>query len=282
MAQKVLIDVLGRVSDAVLLVSPDEYRVVFANRTVARWWRATEDALIGRPLEELFGEAWEAASMAERLASVARDCQQEATFQCTLPHANVAQRVEVRVFSLQAEQATLIGVVFNATPNAARWSAAIGEHRDSLTGLPDRGFLLERMSSLMHGDRLADREFAVLFVDLNGFKQINDRHGHLAGDEVLQAVAQRLEGSVREVDHLARYGGDEFVVLLERVTRDDEIRPVIERIRGALAEPIETAAGRFTLSVSIGVAIAAPQHHTPEDVLADADRQMYAAKRACP
>jgi diguanylate cyclase (GGDEF)-like protein len=159
-------------------------------------------------------------------------------------------------------------------------SPAVSDRRDPLTGLPDRTFLRNRLAALLEGDRLADRQCAVVFVDLNNFKQINDRHGHLLGDRVLCEVAGRLKRCVREGDCVTRYGGDEFVVLLQNVAGSDEIEPVIERVRSALVDPIVLSEGQFMLSLSLGVAVAEPHHLSPEDVLNEADRRMYAAKRA--
>jgi diguanylate cyclase (GGDEF)-like protein len=151
--------------------------------------------------------------------------------------------------------------------------------RDPLTGLFDRSILLARIDDLLQGDRAADRQFAVLFIDLDNFKQVNDAHGHLVGDRVLREVAQRLAGCVRESDQIVRFGGDEFVALIEHVSARDEIQPVVDRIHAALSTPIELPEGEATLSVSVGIAQATADHQTPEDVLGDADRAMYALKR---
>jgi diguanylate cyclase (GGDEF)-like protein len=149
-----------------------------------------------------------------------------------------------------------------------------------LTGLADREYLLRRMSALLRGERAADRQFAVLFVDLDNFKQVNDAHGHLMGDRVLREVARRLVGCVRDGDSVVRFGGDEFVVLVEGVAGPTEIEPIVGRIHAALQQPIALPEGEFTLSLSIGAAIASPDHLSPEDLLQAADRAMYAAKRA--
>jgi diguanylate cyclase (GGDEF)-like protein len=91
-----------------------------------------------------------------------------------------------------------------------------------------------------------------------------------------------LRNCVREGDHVTRYGGDEFVILLERVSEMEEVEPVLVRTRSALSEPIDLSGERFLLSLSIGVAKSAPHHRSPEDVLGEADRAMYAAKRSAP
>jgi diguanylate cyclase (GGDEF)-like protein len=154
--------------------------------------------------------------------------------------------------------------------------------RDPLTGLHDRAFLLARLQALLQGERPADHHFAVLFVDLDNFKQINDFYGHLVGDGVLVEVARHLSHCVREEDYVVRFGGDEFVVLIEGIADKRDIQPVIDRIHDALEEPIALPAGEFRLSVSIGAAEASPEFQSPEALLAAADRAMYASKQRGP
>jgi diguanylate cyclase (GGDEF)-like protein len=188
--------------------------------------------------------------------------------------------VLVKAFQFSMGNLLLIGMVLRPVASIATGAALPETRVDPLTMLPDRTFLLARLRALLAGDRAADREFAVLFIDLNEFKQVNDRRGHLNGDRVLREVAQRLQRSVRACDHVTRYGGDEFVVLLERVTGKSEVEPVLARIRAALAEPFTLCDECLSLSLSIGVAQSAPSLRSPEEVLEAADRAMYAAKRS--
>jgi diguanylate cyclase len=157
-------------------------------------------------------------------------------------------------------------------------SAATGQY-DPLTGLANRSMLMSRLSTLLAGERSADERFAVLFIDLDNFKSVNDLHGHLAGDRVLCEAARRLERTTREVDQVFRYGGDEFVVVVEQVENWEEFEPVIARIHAALADPIAIPGGTIELSASVGVAEAMADFRTPDDLIAAADRSMYAAKR---
>jgi diguanylate cyclase (GGDEF)-like protein len=150
---------------------------------------------------------------------------------------------------------------------------------DPLTGLPDREFLLSRLSALLSGGRAALQHFAILFVDLDNFKQVNDAHGHLVGDHVLREAARRMSHCVREGDYVVRFGGDEFVVLIEQIGDWRDIQPVVDRIHATLEEPIALPTGEFRLSVSIGAAEASPEFRTPEEMLAAADRAMYASKQ---
>ena len=115
---------------------------------------------------------------------------------------------------------------------------------DPLTGLADRGVILDKLSRIIHGDRLEDRRCAVLFVDVDGFKQVNDVYGHLVGDRVLGEVARRLKGCLRARDCVARFGGDEFLVLLERIGGRERDRFGGAAGTGGVRAAHRTAAGR--------------------------------------
>ncbi len=149
---------------------------------------------------------------------------------------------------------------------------------DMLTGLPNRRLFLERLSHAVARDTRFGRHAAVLFLDLDGFKNVNDRYGHAAGDRFLQVVAQRLSDCVRETDTVARFGGDEFVVLLEDLANGTEVFEALERIDASLAEPVEFGGHGLTVSASIGAALHPRDAKTPEDLLRAADEGMYRTK----
>jgi diguanylate cyclase (GGDEF)-like protein len=151
---------------------------------------------------------------------------------------------------------------------------------DPLTGLPDRAALLGRLITLLQGERACDRQFAVIFLDLDNFKRVNDEFGHLVGDMVLREAARRIADCVRERDMVSRYGGDEFVALIDGATAMEDVQPVVERIRTSLDRPIRLVEGDVRLSLSAGVAFAAGECGSPEELLRAADRAMYAAKRS--
>jgi diguanylate cyclase (GGDEF)-like protein len=150
---------------------------------------------------------------------------------------------------------------------------------DALTGLPNRVLFLDRLQHAMRRDvrRPGDGRTAVLFLDLDRFKIVNDSLGHLAGDRLLVEVGRRLEEALRPGDTVARLGGDEFTVLLEDLPEPGEARRVADRILQALTEPFEVNQRELYLSASIGIAIA-PAGATPDEVIRDADAAMYRAK----
>jgi len=151
---------------------------------------------------------------------------------------------------------------------------------DFLTGLPNRAFLCDRlMRSLALQSRDSSKAFAVLFMDLDRFKVINDSAGHIVGDGLLKEVGRRLQGCVRAPDMVARLGGDEFAILIEEANGilDTAIK-VAQRIIEDLQEPVLVEGRELFTSVSIGIAISAPEYRMAEEMLRDADIAMYRAK----
>jgi diguanylate cyclase (GGDEF)-like protein len=152
---------------------------------------------------------------------------------------------------------------------------------DALTGLPNRTLFLDRAENAL---RLAGRTQiwpAVLYLDLDGFKPVNDTYGHEAGDILLQAFADRLRGCLRSADTAARLGGDEFAVLVNGPIDPDGVARVVARIKAELARPIDLSGGRqATVGASIGIAIAEPAAADVETLVRRADQAMYTAKRA--
>ena len=156
-------------------------------------------------------------------------------------------------------------------------------YHDGLTQLANRRSLYEAMTAAIAG--AGDGMTALLFLDLDGFKAVNDTHGHAVGDTVLTDVAARLRTVVRGDDLVARHGGDEFVVLLRALpaAKADELAErTAARIRESLAAPVETEAGAFPLTASIGTAVHPRDGRTADELIRTADRRMYEAKRHGP
>jgi diguanylate cyclase (GGDEF)-like protein len=148
---------------------------------------------------------------------------------------------------------------------------------DGLTSLPNRSLFTDRLASDF-ANRSADRPLAVLLIDLDDFKAVNDSYGHEAGDDLLIAVGQRLAVSIRGSDTAARLGGDEFVISLPACTTPLVPILVAERVLAAIGEPFDIGGRRVTVRASIGVALAGPDDQTADDVVRNADIAMYLAK----
>ncbi|RMG91872.1 MAG: sensor domain-containing diguanylate cyclase [Zetaproteobacteria bacterium] len=153
-------------------------------------------------------------------------------------------------------------------------------HYDALTGLPNRSLFFERLSQAMAQARRYGHQLGLLFIDLDGFKPINDKHGHDIGDLVLKEVARRFRQCVRESDTVARIGGDEFVVLLPELEGLEGARSVANKLLQALAEPVQAKDVSCSLGCSIGVALFPDHGRDVDQLVKQADLAMYEAKRA--
>ena len=152
-------------------------------------------------------------------------------------------------------------------------------HYDPLTGLANRAHFRDRLTHTHVRAKRTGEPFAVMFVDLDEFKPVNDQHGHAAGDALLVEVSRRLERTVREYDTVARLGGDEFAVILDNLADADEVTAIAQRILGALSQPHRIRDFNARVTASIGIAFYPDGGHTAADLLKAADRAMYAAKR---
>ena len=150
---------------------------------------------------------------------------------------------------------------------------------DGLTGLPNRVLFMERLShALLRTKRREDYSFAVLFIDLDRFKVINDSLGHIIGDQLLIALARRLEMCLRPGDTVARLGGDEFTILLENIKEVEDATNVAERIQQELVLPFNLGDREVYAAASIGITLSTHGYERPEELLRDADDTMYRAK----
>ena len=200
------------------------------------------------------------------------------------PGGGGAVRLHTSLSPLRADDGAIVGVVclsFDTSAREAFEQALVrAALHDQLTGLPGRSLFVHEVG-LALADRRGPHRVAVLFIDLDRFKRVNDEHGHATGDIVLVAIGDRLRAAVRDGDLVARIGGDEFAVLVRLGGAAILAADVAERISRSLAEPMLVAGISLEVGASIGVAIAGSDDDA-EDVLARADAAMYRAKRADP
>jgi len=184
--------------------------------------------------------------------------------------AEVNERLVVAALTSQAD-AQAAGQALQAATQSAL--------HDALTGLPNRAMLRDHFAQAQAKARRHGGRFALLFLDLDHFKPLNDAHGHAFGDQVLRQVAERLSAAVREVDTVSRHGGDEFVVLLSELGQAGDAARVADKLQAAIAEPMVVDGHAIVVTASVGIA------HCPDDgddldtLSTQADAAMYAAKR---
>jgi diguanylate cyclase (GGDEF)-like protein len=185
-------------------------------------------------------------------------------------YAQLENRVEERTRDLRAEIAERESVEARLKYETLH---------DSLTGLPNRTLMMHRLEhALARYQANPSHGFAVLFMDLDRFKVINDSVGHLVGDDLLLEVGRRISGCLKSEDVVARLGGDEFAVLLEGIADTDKARRIAKRIINDLNAPFRLAGKELFTSTSIGITLAAPHYQNPDELLRDADSAMYRAK----
>jgi diguanylate cyclase (GGDEF)-like protein len=154
-------------------------------------------------------------------------------------------------------------------------------YHDELTGLPNRRLLLDRLNQVMAQGARQHKQVALLVLDLNGFKSVNDRLGHAAGDNLLQQVAKRLVACIRVADTVCRYGGDEFVIMLPEIDGQEMAAAVVQKIHAQLAVPFVVDGSVITVTASIGTAVYRADGHQCSDLIKQADIAMYRAKARC-
>ena len=274
---------LEMVSESIVFVSATTSRLIHANRAACRRLGYSRHQLQSLSLSDIAPQATPAV-FSEIARRAMRGAKQETWVRSVCRHRNgslIPVRCSIRGLSMLPEN--ILVAVARETPRLRSPSPrpSIAEFRDSLTLLPNREWLWHELDSETQAAQDSNLQFAVLFIDIDRFKHINDSYGHLAGDQVLQAVARRLTASVRPDDCVARYGGDEFVVLMKHVRDHEDVRRMVERI-GLCLEAVGKRRGekewRARVTVSIGVAICDGTDSSSIDAVERADRAMYRAK----
>jgi diguanylate cyclase (GGDEF)-like protein/PAS domain S-box-containing protein len=252
--------------------------VLYANQALAVLLGSSPQRIVGQTSKNLFvaGTSLETVGQSGEGGSV------EAAL---LTSDGTTVPVLVGSSSLAIDGSHVTCLTFTNLTNERRAEAAVAHsaQHDALTGLPNRRLLTDRIVQALARRATSTNLTALLFCDIDGFKNINDAYGHQVGDEVLCAVAERLHSALRPADTVARIGGDEFVLLCEGLESLDDATMLAARARDAVSDPVLTQAATIEVTVSIGIALAdGKDPATPDTLLRDADEAMYKAKRQGP
>jgi diguanylate cyclase (GGDEF)-like protein/PAS domain S-box-containing protein len=269
-------------SDLITVLAPDA-TVAYQSPAIERvlGWRPEE--VVGRRIDELIDQN-EGSRLLRLIADGADAPVASQTLECTLAHKDGTTRQFEVLFTNLTHDEHVGGIVLNSRDVSERKAferqLAHQAFHDPVTGLPNRALFVERVRHAIARSRREARGLGIIFIDLDDFKIINDSLGHAAGDEVLTQVAQRLALSIRASDTAARFGGDEFAVLLEDIEGVQEAADAAERIMEAVGMPLTAAHKEIGLRCSLGIAIAADDGTgAADELIRDADAAMYIAKR---
>jgi diguanylate cyclase (GGDEF)-like protein/PAS domain S-box-containing protein len=268
-------------SDGAATVSGDGI-VLYANQALADLVGSSCERIVGRPVLD-FVTPLSRARLAEMIGPDSPGGSVEATMLTSGVPETVPVLMGSSSLTIDGDIVTCLTVTDLTDERRAEAALEHSAHHDALTALPNRTLLTDRIKHAL-ARRSGDRSLmALLFCDVDAFKNVNDAHGHQVGDDVLRAIAARLTSAVRPEDTVARIGGDEFVVLCEDLADLDDAAMVAARVRAAVAQPIPTGLTELDVTVSIGVAVASRDElATPDTLLRDADEAMYKAKRQGP
>lgn len=279
--QDMLCRVIGQVGEGVAVFDLDD-RLIYANPALGVLHGCHSDDLLGRPVTSMLGAAGSSARERAAWEDLGDDVVRLET-RGRRPDG-VTVDIEVAISWLRDDDQARVGRIvcvrdISARKRLERQLERLGLH-DPLTGLPNRRLLEDRLEHALAGADRSGCSLAVLFIDLDGFKLVNDRHGHAVGDQVLREAAARFGACVRGADTLARLGGDEFVVLMGSLDHARDAEDMATRLRQALLAPFQVGGGQVVLSASVGIAVASGDDR--RDLLRAADSAMYEAKHAGP
>jgi diguanylate cyclase (GGDEF)-like protein/PAS domain S-box-containing protein len=264
------------------LVAPNG-RWLEVNRSLCQIVGYSEEQLLASSFQNLTHPDDLVASqdhISQLLAGKIPSCQMEKRYLHILGHAVWVLQSISQVRDVDNESARLIFQIQDITDRKRAEERLVHDaFHDALTGLPNRALFMDHLKlATERSKRREDYHFAVLFMDLDRFKNVNDSLGHMIGDQLLVAIARRLEKCLRPGDTVARLGGDEFTILLEEISDVSEATHVAERVQGEMMEPFNLGGHEVFTTVSIGVAPSYTGYTRPEDILRDADTAMYYAK----
>jgi diguanylate cyclase (GGDEF)-like protein/PAS domain S-box-containing protein len=273
---------LESTADGILVVNAAG-QIISYNRRFADMWRMPQEIMESRDDERALSHVINQLQEPQQFLEKVRELY-------AAPHAesfDVLRFTDGRVFERysipQRVDGVPVGRVWSFRDMTAR---ARAEERlihdaihDALTSLPNRTLFMDRLDhALRRSKRRLESRFAVLFVDLDRFKVVNDSLGHLLGDQLLVGLATRIRGCLRPADTVARLGGDEFAVLLDTIEQAEDAVSAAERVRNVVAAPFDLNGHEVFVTASVGIAVSAPHYSHAEELLRDADIAMYRAK----
>jgi diguanylate cyclase (GGDEF)-like protein/PAS domain S-box-containing protein len=273
-----VLNIVAATLPVLVAVADREQRYLFTNDAFDRWAGRPHDRLVGEHARDVLGEAEYARRKPHIDAALAG---QRVMFESGTENGQYFETTYMPFRGADGEVAGLVALSQDITSHKRQHQKLLdASQTDVLTGALNRAGFDLRVNEALERARDAQHLLALLFVDLDRFKPVNDEHGHATGDALLEAVARRLQKALRPSDVLARLGGDEFAVVLPEVKDESAAAIVARKIVTTLGEPFEIAGKRLSIGASVGLALARDGRDTPQSLTERADVALYQAKRA--
>jgi diguanylate cyclase (GGDEF)-like protein/PAS domain S-box-containing protein len=274
--------IVNQIPDSVV-TTDIEGKILSWNKGSEHLYGFTEREMIGKPFAKLFPDGGSRLLSGQLRTALKRDGKLELGLQAATKTGEVRD-ISLSLSMLRDERGTTIGVIgYSVDITLAKQAQRQLEHlasHDPLTQIPNRYLFNDRIHHAISRAARGKYQFAVLFIDLDGFKAVNDTLGHDVGDAVLQIIAARLAFTLRKSDTVARFGGDEFAILLEQVTNPEVVGMLARNLINTINEPVEFQGQRIHVGASIGIALYPRDGCDCQKLIKHADVAMYSAKHA--
>ena len=281
-AHTILVSQLDASADGVLVVDP-HYKIILSNKQFSEMWRISPEQLIGHNDESILLRVAAQIVQPDKFKQKVRYLYEHVDEDSHDEFDTVdGRRIERFTVSLRMPEGDHLGRAWFFTDVTEQRKAAALALRtaraDVLTGLANRVVFVEAVDQAIIATRRGGAGFAVIYLDLDRFKDVNDTLGHATGDELLELVARRMRGATRESDTLARFGGDEFALVATNIASPTAVGLLVEKLLHALAEPFDIAGSRIQSGASAGIDVFGPGSDDAETLLSHADIALYRAK----
>ncbi len=272
-------NLLESAADAIL-VTDAAGRIIIANRMASQQFGYSREEMLGRPVEMLVPDEFREMHVGQREGYVAAARLRQRIVQAQRKDGSRFP-CEVGLSPLHTDDGLIVSVFVRDLSERIRFQEKLDQlsRYDTLTGLPNRSLLRDRLEQALGRAERSGGQVAVVCLDVDGFTEINNFHGHVAADWLLREIATRARAALREVDTLARAGSDEFVAIVESAAGESVAQEVAERLYRALREPVQIAGSEIVPTASFGIAVFPQDARDPDDLIKCADLAMEQAQR---
>lgn len=255
--------------------------LLYANKAMSELYKIPAHDIVGKSIYDLGGNVkFEEQTRIQTVLETAEPCRGDWIFQSPSGKICLFEYIYTPIFDEKKKIEAIAGNSRDITERKLAESKILQlAHTDTLTQLPNRRLFRDRLDQIIKHSRREEKHFTLLCIDLDKFKEVNDRLGHEVGDLLLQQVSKRLKSCVRDLDTIARMGGDEFMIILADINQDDQTKIIVNKILTKLMKPFKIKRQSIEISASIGITLYPQDGVKPDILMGKADKAMYDAKK---